>query len=166
MLALPEPLPVPLEPRFPRLPRALFDALSVFASPIPLPRGTSAWTVGASVGATETTGLITPCVVSVVVGGSRALLWRLPVHSLLLMWAKYPRTLATSSKGAPPAGDLRWFMMVPPSSGHGGDFPFSIWFMHLRLLVRYSFWTLAASIGSYSGLDGLGCLCRPGIILD
>ena len=68
--------------------------------------------------------------------------------------------------GAPPAEDLRWFIMVPPSSGHGGDLPFRIWFMALRLLVRYSFWIRAGSIGSYSGLDGLGCLCRPGRALD
>merc|ERR1711911_420469 len=66
MLALPGPLAVPLEPRLPLLPRALVAALSVLASPIPLPRGTSAWTVGVNVGVTIATGLITPCVVSVV----------------------------------------------------------------------------------------------------
>ena len=66
MLALLGPLVVPLEPRLPLLPRALVAALSVLASPIPLRRGTSAWTVGANVGVTISTGLITPGVVSVV----------------------------------------------------------------------------------------------------
>ena len=59
MLALPEPLAVPLEPRLPLLPRALVAALSVLASPIPLRRGTSVWTVGVNVGVTIATGLIT-----------------------------------------------------------------------------------------------------------
>ena len=34
--------------------------------------------------------------------------------------------------------------------------------MALRLLVRYSFWIRAASRGSYTSLDGLGCRCRFG----
>ena len=67
-----------------------------------------------------------------------------------------------SAVGPPLEEDLRWFVIVLSSSGQAGDLPFSMWFMALRLLVRYSFWIRAASRGSYTGLVGLGCRCRFG----